>query len=169
MPKKQKKSFETCKKNGHQWVRFVKFVKVIEPDHQGFGGRTEEDYAFQCERCGKVDEGTPSYNCFLTSACVEARQLPDDCVELETLRRFRDTYVVSLPSGNGDLREYYTIAPKLVTAIRDDLNPLFHFGKIYDTVVSPCVRLIEEGRLSEAYLLYKISFAELCEQFEIVQ
>ena len=37
-----------------------------------------------------IYKGNDSGGCFLTSACTEARGLPDDCHELTVLRSFRD-------------------------------------------------------------------------------
>ena len=52
----------------------------------------------------KEDEDRQTSTCFLTSACVAARGLPDDCAELTALRAFRDGYVRSQPEGESDKR-----------------------------------------------------------------
>ena len=44
-----------------------------------------------------IYKGNDSGGCFLTSACTEARGLPDDCHELTVLRAFRDGYLRSQP------------------------------------------------------------------------
>ena len=106
------------------------------------------------------------YGCFLTSACVEAMGLPDNCFELMTLRRFRDTYVANLCGGRGEIAEYYTIAPLLVKAISAHSNGLKEtYQQIYDTVVAPCAKLISSGLFAEAYALYKQKFLELQTRF----
>ena len=46
-----------------------------------------------------IYKGNDSGGCFLTSACTEARGLPDDCHELTVLRSFRDGYLRSQPEG----------------------------------------------------------------------
>ena len=53
-----------------------------------------------------------SSGCYITSACVRARGLPDDCLEMETLRAFRDGYLASQPGGREDIEEYYAKAPQ---------------------------------------------------------
>lgn len=45
--------------------------------------------------------------CFLTKACVEYAGLPDDCPELQTIRKFRDEYIHSLPDGGSLVEDYY--------------------------------------------------------------
>ena len=65
-----------------------------------------------------IYKGNDSGGCFLTSACTEARGLPDDCHELTVLRSFRDGYLRSQPEGEAEIAEYYAVAPKIVDAIR---------------------------------------------------
>jgi hypothetical protein len=61
----------------------------------------------------KNDDG----GCFLTTACVRFAGLPDDCLELTTLRQFRDDFVAEKKGGRELLEEYYAIAPKIVSFI----------------------------------------------------
>ena len=49
--------------------------------------------------CPVYGDAGSSTGCFLTSACVEAMNLPDDCEELMILRKFRDTWLVKQPGG----------------------------------------------------------------------
>lgn len=97
-----------------------------------------------------------SSDCYLTSACTEARGLPDDCMELNTLRAFRDNYVRSQPDGEADIGHYYEVAPRIVQMI-DSLGcqarPVW--DDIYQELVQPCIDLINQQRLAEAYQLYK--------------
>lgn len=94
-------------------------------------------------------------NCYLTSACVHAKNLPDDCYELETLRRFRDGYLFNQPHGADDVAEYYRVAPLIVDAISHEKNSMEKWDDLYARLVSPCVRLIDNGQYREAYDLYK--------------
>ena len=61
-----------------------------------------------------TDTNAEAGTCFLTTACVEAENLSDDCYELNTLRNFRDSYVRGLPEGDAIISEYYDIAPKII-------------------------------------------------------
>ena len=60
-----------------------------------------------------------SGGCFLTTACTEAKGLPDNCRELETLRHFRDNYMMNVPEGKADIAHYYKTAPSIVNAINN--------------------------------------------------
>lgn len=99
--------------------------------------------------------GGYSDGCFLTSACTEARGLPDDCYELTTLRAFRDGYMKSLPQGQADICEYYHIAPAIVDKIHTLPNAQEIFDKIYTELVLPCVKMIQLGKNKAAYLKYR--------------
>jgi hypothetical protein len=94
-----------------------------------------------------------SGGCYLTTACVEARGLPDDCHELVTLRRFRDEYVRARPDGALLVSEYYEQAPKLVAAIcvRSDGKQIFE--GIY-AEITQAVQHIERNELEAAFELY---------------
>ena len=109
---------------------------------------------YQYDDC-PIYKGQDSSGCFLTSACVEARGLPDDCHELTVLRAFRDGYMRTLPGGCADICEYYHIAPAIVEKIKALPDAVDIFDQIYSELVLPCVSLIEEYKYEEAYQMYK--------------
>lgn len=113
--------------------------------------RKRDEYWDSWSGCG----GDSSDGCFLTSACVEAKGLPDDCRELTVLRRFRDAYMRNTEQGQADILDYYAIAPDIVNRIRREEDPLAVFERIYRELVLPCVALIDEGQNEEAYEKYK--------------
>ncbi len=92
--------------------------------------------------------------CFLTSACAEARGLPDDCLELTTLRTFRDSYLGQQPDGPAAIAHYYEVAPAIVERINVQPNAKEVYGQLFNELVVPCVELIQEGKLSEALTTY---------------
>ncbi len=93
--------------------------------------------------------------CYLTSACVEAMGLPDDCMELTTLRQFRDGWLTDQPGGKETIQTYYRVAPGIVEAIRAESDSKAEFQRIYDEMVCPCVKAIQEGRPQDAWELYE--------------
>ena len=71
-----------------------------------------------------VYKGDTSGGCYLTSACMYSKGLPDDCYELETLRNFRDTWL----KNQGD--------PSRIVSLMDKINPnalLIGFGRRFAT------------------------------------
>lgn len=112
-----------------------------------------------------IYKGQDSSGCFLTSACVEAKGLPDDCHELTVLRQFREGYLRSIPGGGKEIAEYYFLAPQIVSAIRNKEDRLSIFDGIYEKLVKPCVGLIERGENEAAHKLYRDTVMQLQAQY----
>lgn len=93
--------------------------------------------------------------CWLSTACVRAQDLADDCDELQTLRAFRDRYVAHRPDGAAVLREYYETAPAIVTAIDAGEDPPRVWRWLYRNLVQRSVRLIRAGRDDAAFAAYQ--------------
>lgn len=127
-------------------------------------GLDPKSYGSTYDSSKKNDSSSDSL-CYLTSACIHAAHLPDDCVELVTLRAFRDNYLKAQPTGPKDIEEYYEIAPKIVAAIDLHENSEGIWARIYNELVLPCVRLIKSEKLHETYELYKCYTLELKAEF----
>ena len=112
-------------------------------------------WGYHYEECPRYKSQYSSSGCFVTSACVEAKGLPDDCRELTVLRNFRDTYLKSSMLGRDDICEYYHIAPTIVDNIKKLPNYVEIFDQIYHELVVPCVTLIDNDSNEEARLMYK--------------
>lgn len=105
--------------------------------------------------CPIYKHQSSSGGCYLTSACTAARGLPDDCHELQTLRRFRDEWLKKQPDGILLIARYYKIAPKIVAAIEAREDRLDVYERIYQELVLPCVKMIEDKNLQSAFGLYQ--------------
>ena len=91
--------------------------------------------------------------CFITTACVEARGLADDCDELTTLRTFRDNYMCALPDGNALILEYYDIAPQIVASIKAQPEAATILSDLYERIIES-VRLVKAGENEAALRTY---------------
>lgn len=114
-------------------------------------GRLTDRYG---DTSGYVKEDTSG--CFLTSACVAYKGLPDDCEELTVLRQYRDYYLRGFKEGQNDVERYYQIAPVVVKAI--EALPSSERSACYEhifCVVSQCVSEIKHGSLGDAHSRYK--------------
>lgn len=92
-------------------------------------------------------------SCFITTACMLSRGLPDDCEELTILRKFRDEYVSLQPNGEELVNFYYFYSPRIVT----QLNHHRHSCRLYDQlylVIRYCVNLVKKGELHKAMEAY---------------
>ena len=112
-------------------------------------------WGYHYSECPRYKNRNGSPDCFLTSACTEARGLPDNCEELTILRAFRDGYMKALPQGQADICEYYHVAPSIVEKIHSLPNAKEVFDRIYRELVLPCVELIQCGNNEAAYIKYK--------------
>ena len=106
-------------------------------------------------------KGKDNGGCYLTTACVTSRGLPDTCPELQTPRAFRDDVLAHMPGGKNEIEEYYQMAPDIVAAINRRKDAAEIWNRVYDELVQPCVRMIHEKKDVEAYRLYK-SFTLTC-------
>ena len=128
-------------------VKRDEFLRSMRMDPKKYGSRLE--------KWQKEQEKQQQDDCFVTTACIRARGLPDDCEELTTLRWFRDTYLRSRLDGEADIRRYYALAPALVERINARSDAAEIWERAYTEMVLPCVRLIQRQRWEEAYALYK--------------
>ncbi len=106
--------------------------------------------------CTRYDAaGSGSSGCYLTSACVESKNLPDNCHELTVLRQFRDTYLISQKNGREEIQHYYATAPKIVEKINASPKSIDTWNEVYENMILPCVKYIETDELEKAHQLYK--------------
>jgi hypothetical protein len=93
--------------------------------------------------------------CFITTAVCESEGLPDDCDELQTLRKFRDEYMRSKPDLSGLVDEYYKIAPEIVVALKQLPNGgAYSFDYLKRTFIVPAVTAIKSGHNEQALEIY---------------
>jgi hypothetical protein len=128
-----------------------------------------EDYEKKaCPKCGKVAIGPKSKpdsgGCFITEACVEAAGLPDDCLELQTLRHFRDSYLKETPQGRRMIQEYYQIAPIIVKRMKADKNSKEVFRQVFEDIRG-AVALIQNKNPKQAIIQYRATVSQLREKY----
>ncbi len=92
--------------------------------------------------------------CYITTAVCKSLNKPDDCYELNTLRRYRDEYLLATESGKEIVEEYYNIAPTIVKRIDKEADSAKIYENIWQDYLSPCIRLIEEGKREDCRELY---------------
>ena len=135
---------------------------------KGFNGFMRE-HGLKPEKYYKDQPGSGSGSgtegCYITTACVAAKGLPDNCEELELLRSFRDNYLMKSLEGIKDIDSYYRNAPKVVTSINALPNANEIWNRVYSEMVVPCVEMIKSDKLSETYALYKKCVKELADKY----
>lgn len=109
-------------------------------------------------KAGECDEY--SSECFLTTATSEALGLPDDCWELETLRKFRDGPLQSLDGGPSLIARYYAEAPAIVETLPITSHRAM-WARTWLFGVLPAAILCRIGRRKAALRIYRRMFLRL--------
>lgn len=101
-----------------------------------------------------------SSGCFITTAICRDTGKPDDCEELQALRKFRDTYMQSTPEMRECVREYYRIAPAIVEAIdkRDDRREIY--ALLRECHLRAALTCIAMGANEMAFVMYRRMVAD---------
>ncbi len=105
-------------------------------------------------------DNRPTRDCYLTSACVEYYGKPDDCYELQTLRKFRDDVLIKSPEGQKLVDEYYKIAPPIVKRLHI-LNDSKNYEYIYSQILK-CINHIENNENEKAVKVY----TKMCQKMQ---
>ena len=102
--------------------------------------------------------------CFITTACTQAKGLSDDCLELTTLRAFRDEYMMGLAKGREMIKVYYENSPAIVEAInaREDAPQIY--DELYE-IICRCVRDVQNKEYEHAFETYVQMVIELRNRF----
>lgn len=121
-----------------------------------------EEGKFSINEKSDGEKTSTDCRCFLTTACMRYKMetFKDNCYELDLLRKFRDIFV-----SEEDIEHYYNIAPIIVSAINEKENGNEVFNSIYENIIMPCVKSIEEGDYDSAYNRYRNSVIVLEEEF----
>ena len=106
-----------------------------------------------------------SSGCFITSACVRAKGLCDDCYELQLLREYRDNWLCRTEKGTFEIARYYEIAPKIVKVIDKSPRSKEIYEAIYDEMIKICVEFIEQKKYEKAFEHYRQMTLQLAENF----
>lgn len=120
-----------------------------------------------CEE-GEGDSGSSDSDggCFLTSACVKHLGKADDCMELQTLRTFRDGYMAKTAEGLALIKQYYATAPQIVQKIDASPNKASYYDSIYETICK-CIQLINSNKMEDAIEQYKNMVLTLQNEFGV--
>ena len=92
--------------------------------------------------------------CFITTAVCQELGKPDDCEELTAFRAFRDGYLRQQPDGEALIREYYNIAPGIVTCINTCSDRHASYARIREQYLAPCYEDLLAGREESCKVRY---------------
>ena len=108
----------------------------------------------------KEKVGEAKSACILSSACITARGLPDDCDELTILRKFREDYLEGTARGNSILQEYQNISGQILQWIDRSDDRLVLYNDLYRRLVRGTVDLLCLGQIEAAINHYRVIVRE---------
>lgn len=103
--------------------------------------------------------------CYISTACVVAKGLPDDCDELQTLRVFRDKMVKEDEAIAELVKEYYKNAPVIVEKINQENNSEEIYNFLYNNLVLACVTKLKENKIQDAVDIYTSIYQDLKKKY----
>lgn len=110
--------------------------------------------SYCCPICDKKLRTVPK-GCFISTAAAASLGLPDDCMELNTLRRFRDTYMTQSPDLRREVAHYYEIAPIIVESILSLPSAPTIWQNLWQMYLAPAIAAIKSGECAEAHRIYR--------------
>ena len=114
-----------------------------------------------CSHYEKSDAySSGSSGCFLTTECCDFKGLPDNCRELETMRKFRDQYILKQSYGEEMIQGYYKEAPGIVEKIKKSDDSSSILEATYNSVLK-IVDLVENEKNDEAVISYMLLLHKL--------
>ncbi|HSY26433.1 MAG TPA: CFI-box-CTERM domain-containing protein [Burkholderiaceae bacterium] len=98
--------------------------------------------------------------CYITTAVCDSLQLPDDCIELTMLRRFRDEVLLLTSQGIDDVQHYYAVAPEIVAAIDSRADASRIYTDLNLRYIQPSVAALARGEHHLPHALFREMIAE---------
>lgn len=129
----------------------VQFANIGERRAVGLRLWREQTARYERGEC-KLE---PSSGCYLTTAAVDTVGLADDCWELQTLRRFRDNFLVLSSGGRALIATYYACAPELVRRVSRRPDARTQWLRTYFTGILPSALAAHFGLTGLALGLYR--------------
>jgi len=129
-------------------------TRHLNPDNGKYTGKSVHS-----TDTGKTDdytreEAAMGEPCYLTTACTNFMELPDNCLELNVLRKFRDKILLSNQSGRRAVQEYYHIAPEIIQAIEKEDDTKRIWKNVYGNI-KQAVSFILSGDFERAFNHYQ--------------
>lgn len=114
----------------------------------------------------KVRPQESEEGCFITTACVNYFGLDDECYQLQTLRKFRDNYLLKSTGNELLVQQYYKIAPRIVRCINNDKNRDDLFALVFLEINNACIA-IEKKQFNNAKSIYTKIVQQLLAHFKL--
>lgn len=98
--------------------------------------------------------------CFITTACVKYNNHADNDEVLNTLRKFRDSYMRNSAELAKLVDQYYLTAPTIVQKLDSRADAEAVYNKLYSLYILPAVECIKQNKNIEALSFYTKLYSE---------
>jgi len=105
--------------------------------------------------------------CYITTIVCDILNKGDNCYELNTLRQFRDNYMLKDKSCLKILLEYEIVGPLIARCIKSDSNKERVANYIFNMHIIPTVNLLIDNSYEEAIKSYTLLVKTLIEYYQI--
>lgn len=97
-----------------------------------------------------------SSGCYLTTIVCDILRKSDDCIVLNTMRKFRDQELQNNPEYIDLLKKYDMVGPIIAKNIQNDKNNVILSNYLYSSVLEPVCKHIENKEIEKAITLYEV-------------
>lgn len=153
------------------FVPLIRYTKTLEGDAlaeafvRAWNQLPVTPMTLQSSTFEDVNGGFKTKLCYITTAVCRYQGKADDCYELNTLRAYRDSYLMRSREGRALVEEYYELAPRLVMTMGMLPQEEVLYQNLYKDYLLPCLHMIEDGRNEECKELYMDMVLGLKERF----
>lgn len=116
---------------------------------------------FDCSRSSSDD-----YDCYITTAMCRDTGNPDDCAELQSLRKYRDEVMLKDLEGRRLVEEYYLKAPKIVSLIDQESDHQNIYKTLRERYITPAANAADAGENDAALALYREMVESLAQKYK---
>lgn len=112
--------------------------------------RRKEEYESRKRSGGRKSRG----GCYITTAVCQSLAKPDNCFELNAIRKFRDNWLKHQEDGNEIVENYYRLAPLIVEKINNGLDSDRIYLEIWNSYLKQFFEMICGGKNEMAKKIY---------------
>lgn len=118
---------------------------------------------YRCKNCGSTD--LRYGQCHITKVVCYGIGLPDDCHQLNEIRRFRDEYL-DKQGFDSEVKDYYANSKHYAKKIEEKAKTEPElYERLYKTHIKPAVSEIEKNNMKTAHRILKAYLRLIKEEF----
>lgn len=109
----------------------------------------------------------PNTGCYLTTAMCEVLGYDDHCEILETLRGYREEYMMNTDIGIKLLHDYNTVGPLIADKIHEDEIQIDIAITMLNSYIKPAITFINKEDYETALMIYENMTLDLMDYYKL--